>query len=514
MNSVSLLHASFPVTADVFDPVAWWSRTDGERTALIEASSGARHSYRALDRDADRWCARLLAAGVGPDDRIAVLAQNRLEFVALYFGCLRAGAILVPLNWRLSVPELARVLHDAEPVILIGEDKMRLLAEQAISAADAPREPTWWDFDFALPDADAGAHLARPPRDGSDATMLLYTSGSTGTPKGVVLPHRQVLWNAISTTTGWRIGGDDVGPAATPFFHTGGWHVFTTPLLYRGGTVVLIDAFNADDYFAMLERFGVTMTFGVPTQLAMVRETSSWGRSLPRLRTFLSGGAACPQRIKDDVRAAGYRIREGYGLTECGPNCFASNDQTAIEKDGSVGWPMPFLHMRLRGDSGAIVGADEVGELELRGPQMFGGYFRNPEQTAAVLTDDGWLRTGDLASRDRDGVYTIRGRRKEMFISGGENVFPGEVETALLDCDGVREVTVIGVTDARWGEVGCALVVRDQADLTELAILTFARTRLAGYKVPKRVCFVDAIPRLGSGKIDRRAAAALISEAS
>jgi fatty-acyl-CoA synthase len=170
--------------------------------------------------------------------------------------------------------------------------------------------------------------------------------------------------------------------------------------------------------------------------------------------------------------------------------------------------------MRLRGDDGALAGPDEVGELELRGPQMFGGYFRAPDKTAEVMTPDGWLRTGDLASRDGEGVHRIRGRRKEMFISGGENVFPGEVEAALLDCRGVLEATVVGIPDARWGEVGCALIVPGAAEVDAAALLTDARQRLAGYKVPKQVVFVDAIPKLGSGKIDRRRAAELAASAS
>ena len=502
----------FPSTPDVFDPVAWWARVDGARTALVEAATARRHSYAALDADADAWSVRLARWEVGQGDRVAILAQNRAEFVALLFGCIRRGAILVPLNWRLSAPELARVLRDCEPSVLLGEDRLRTVAESALHDADLATTPRWVDLDRDL-HAVNESPLASPARLLDDATMLLYTSGSTGAPKGVIVPHRQLLWNAIATTASWRISADDVGPAATPFFHTGGWNVFTTPMLFGGGTVVLIESFDADSYFDMLERFGVTLTFGVPTQLDMVRETASWGRALPALRTFISGGAPCPQRIKDHVRAAGYRFREGYGLTECGPNCFATNDRTAIEKDGSVGWPIAFLEMRLRdGDTPDVgAGAGATGELELRGPQLFGGYFRAPGLTADVMTSDGWLRTGDLASRDADGVYTIRGRRKEMFISGGENVFPGEVEAALLDCPGVSEVTVIGVADARWGEVGCALVVRAMPTVDEAELMAQARQRLAGYKVPKRVIFVEAIPRLGSGKIDRRAAAGMIT---
>lgn len=501
----------FPLTADVFDPIAWWARVDGQRTALIEAATERRHSYASLHADADLWAARLVSWGVQPGDRVAIVAPNRVEFIALLFGCIRRGAVLVPLNWRLAAPELALVLADAAPTIVLGVDRYRGLAEDAVAVAGVAPAPRWIDMDRDLrtrlhSNATSSPHAPRS----DDATMLLYTSGSTGQPKGVIVPHRQLLWNAVATNTSWALSAQDAGPAATPFFHTGGWNVFTTPLLLCGGTVVLIDSFDADSYFDMLERFRITITFGVPTQLDMVRNTASWGRALPALRTFISGGAPCPTRIKQDVRDAGYRFREGYGLTECGPNCFATNDTTAVEKSGTVGWPIAFLEARLRDGDCHDVGADAIGELELRGPQLFGGYFRAPDKTAEVMTADGWLRTGDLASRDIDGVYTIRGRRKEMFISGGENVFPGEVETALLGCVGVREVVVIGVPDARWGEVGCALIVKADPTLDAERVLREARERLAGYKVPKRIQFVTEIPRLGSGKIDRRSAQSLI----
>ena len=509
---------TYPPLSELFDPIAWWSTVDGTRTAIIDSATERRYSYRDVDRDADRWHAVLARQGVRMGDRVGILAQNRYDFIPLFFGCIRLGAILVPLNWRLSVIELARVINDAEPLVVFGEDATRALLEASCAHLDGMLTPQVFDLDRDLPAMQRAVAdevpLVASGRGHDDTTMLLYTSGSTGVPKGVMLPHRQLLWNAMATTIGWRLGADDVGPASTPFFHTGGWHVFTTTLLSRGGAIVLLGAFEPDAYLDVLDRYGVTVTFGVPTQFAMMRDCAGWGRPLPKLRWFISGGAPCPQGIKDMVRAAGYGFREGYGLTECGPNCFATNDRTAFEKDGSTGWPIPFLQMRLRGDDGSLVGADEVGELELRGPQMFGGYFRSLEQTADVMTVDGWLRTGDLASRDAEGVHRIRGRRKEMFISGGENVFPGEVEAALLDCPGVLEATVIGVPDARWGEVGCALIVRRDLALDESNLIGQARLRLAGYKVPKRIVFVDAIPRLGSGKIDRRATAALIPDVS
>ncbi len=507
----------YPQLPELFDPIAWWATVDGDRTAIIDPSHNARYSYRELDAHANAWHVMLAQLDVAPGDRVAILAQNRYAFLPLYFACIRRGAILVPLNWRLSAPELARVVADAQPSVCFGEDAYRAVADESVRLA-GHAAPRWIDLDrdlVALLKSATGTALpGSPPRHYDDATMLLYTSGSTGTPKGVIVPHRQVLWNAIATTTGWGIGRDDVGPIATPFFHTGGWHVFTTPMLYRGGALVMMGAFDPASYLNTIERHGITMTFGVPTQLELVQRAADWGRPLPKLRAFFSGGAPCPQRTKDAVRSAGYGFREGYGLTECGPNCFATNAETAIEEDGSVGWPIPFLQMRVRRDDDELAGPEEVGELELRGPQMFGGYFRAPDKTAEVMTPDGFLRTGDLVSRGANGVHRIRGRRKEMFISGGENVFPGEVEAALLNCRGVREATVVGVADARWGEVGCALIVRGAEVVDEGTMLSEARAQLAGYKVPKHVIFVDEIPKLGSGKIDRRAALALATKPS
>jgi fatty-acyl-CoA synthase len=277
-----------------------------------------------------------------------------------------------------------------------------------------------------------------------------------------------------------------------------------------GGRVVLFGQVEADDFLDGVAAEGCTVAFAVPTQLAMLEERLRAGGPLPALRFLITGGAPCPPSLAARVRAAGLHLREAFGLTECGPNCFATSDEAALARPGSVGWPLPYLEMRLEAEGGGDAGAGEPGELLLRGPQLFAGYWRDPARTAEVVDAEGWLRTGDLAVRDADGAYRICGRRKEMYISGGENVFPGEVEAALADCAGVQEAAVIGVPDAKWGEVGCAFVVpRAGHLLDESAVVTAVRQRLAGYKVPKRVVLLDALPRLGSGKADRRALAAL-----
>lgn len=442
--------------------------------------------------------------------------SNRVESVAVFLACLRLKAMFVPLNWRLSGPELQSIIADAEPCIVIGEGQYRrLTAENAENAetTETAEEHRWIDVDDiapALPDAVSTVRSPDLRIDGEEPAMVIYTSGSTGKPKGAVLSHRQLLFNAIATTTAWELGADDIAPITTPFFHVGGWNVFATPLWLRGGCVVLVDQYDAATFLGTLAEEKCTVALCVPTQLMMLAESPQFGMKIPSLRWLISGGAPCPLPLADRIRGGGYALRLGYGLTECGPNCFAMSTEDSLATPGSVGRPVPFLEMRLVDESLADVEEEETGELLLRGPQVFSGYLNAPEKTAEVMTQDGWLRTGDLARRDASGAYWICGRRKEMFISGGENVFPGEVEAALADCPGIAEIVVVGVADPLWGEVGRAFVVaRGGSALTDEQVLDHARSRLGRYKVPKSVVMMTEIPRLGSGKPDRRALLAM-----
>ena len=485
------------------DPIRWWSRFDGRRVALVDLRTGGRFTYSDLDALIDRWVHVLREQfNASADSRVALLMGNRMESVAIFFACVRLRSLFIPLNWRLSPAELGEIIGDARPDVVISEE--RFCFDQMTA-----KELRTIDVDH-----DAPALLASGPGefvsadtvvDGEDPAMVIYTSGSTGKPKGAVLSHRQLLFNAIATTTAWELGPDDVAPITTPFFHVGGWNVFATPLWLRGGTVVLVDQFDPSTFLGTLAAEGCTVALCVPTQLTMLLESPEFGREIPSLRWLITGGAPCPQAVADRVRSGGYPLRLGYGLTECGPNCFAMTTEESFANYGSVGRPVPFLEMKLVDDSLSEVGDGKTGELLLKGPQLFSGYLDAPDRTREVMTTDGWLRTGDLARRDANGGWWICGRRKEMFISGGENVFPGEVEAVLLEMPELSEVVVAGVDDPLWGEVGRAFVVTREADsVSEDAILEFARKRLARYKVPKSVVFMAEIPRLGSGKPDRR----------
>ncbi len=469
------------------------------RIALVDRASRARLSYRDLDESVDRWSGMLRAKGIGRGDRVAVVAGNRREVIELFFAAGRVGAALVPLNWRLAAVELQAIVRHAAPSLIIGEEKFRETLDGLSS---------WLDMD-ALTETISDSRYERfadEPSNPDDTVLVLYTSGSTGAPKGVMIPHRQIFFNAVATCVGWELVPGDIAPIATPFFHTGGWNVFATPLWHRGGTVVLFDKFEPDEFLTGLAEEKCTVALTVPTQLVMMRDCATWGKPLPALRFFIAGGAPCPASLVEEVRAKGYTLKTGYGLTECGPNCFAISSEAALERPGSVGWPIPFLEMSLRTESGSPAAVGEPGELLLRGPQMFGGYLHDEQRTAEVM-EDGWLRTGDLAKRDADGAYYICGRKKEMFISGGENVFPAEIEAAIGSHPSVGEVAVVGIEDSLWGEVGRAYVIHRAGTpgVSQEELLAFARGLLAGYKIPKSVVFMDDFPRLGSGKPDRRA---------
>jgi fatty-acyl-CoA synthase len=336
-----------------------------------------------------------------------------------------------------------------------------------------------------------------------DTCCLLYTSGTTGRPKGVVIPHRMIGWNAYNTAISWQLRDDDVAPAYTPLYHAGGLGVFLLPLMATGGTIVLHRRFDAAEIWRTVARERCTVVFGVPTIFKMLMEAPEFqAADFGRIRFLISGGAPLPLHIIEAYQARGAVFKQGYGLTEVGVNCFAMSVADSIRKAGSVGRPMMFTEARLAVEDGSDAVTGEVGELWLRGPHVCNGYWENAEATAAALDSEGWFHTGDLARRDGEGFYTIAGRRKDMLISGGVNVYPAEIEGELLLHPDVSDAAVVGVPHETWGEVGVAFIVARPGRAPSPDQLSgFLAGRLARYKIPKAFVLVEALPRTAYGKV-------------
>ncbi len=482
-----------------------WALYAPDRAALVDPEAGRTITYAEADaraRRAARWLRE--AHGVAAGDRVALVAPNELDAVLLFFAVRRLGAILVPVNWRLAPPEVAHVLRDAAPRVVVAHETHAALADAARATLDAP--PPVAPFDQMTAAMDAGEPLDDDAGSFDAPCMILYTSGTTGAPKGAVLTNRSVFWNAVNSTLRLNLTDADRTAIFAPLFHTGGWHVLTTPLLHAGGTVYLMRRFEPDAVLRLCDDAGLTILFGVPTMMAALHGAPAFADArLDTVRYAIVGGEPMPVPLIHEWQAKGVPVRQGYGLTEFGPNVFSLPEADAVRKAGSIGFPNFYVDIRIVGPDGADVTDGEVGELLLRGPAAMDGYWQNPAATAETIVD-GWLRTGDLVRRDAEGYVYVAGRTKEMFISGAENVYPAEVEAALAQHPAVAAVAVVGVPDARWGEVGHAVVVlRDDAEVSAADLRAFCDGRLARFKIPKHITFTDALPVSDSGKVLRRA---------
>jgi fatty-acyl-CoA synthase len=435
--------------------------------------------------------------GVRHGDRVAVLAHNDVRTFELLVACSRLGAALAPLNVRLSDDELDAILARCEPRVLFVDGAHASRAPGYL----APRHPLG---DASVPGSDRGASVSAVSKVVGvldDTLVLLFTSGTTGKPKGAMLTQRSIAANAASTRSAWALSERDVALVDAPLFHTGGLNVLATPILYTGGTVIVAPRFDAVASGEILVREGCTIAFGVPTMIERLLAGGVVDRS--RIRLFVTGGAPCPRTLLDAFVAKGVALVQGFGMTECGPNCFRPCDGAAL---GSVGIPTAGLETRLTGDHGHDVAPGDAGELLLRGPHVFAGYFRDEAATRAALDEDGWLHTGDVLRATPEGWF-VAGRKKEMFISGGENVYPAEVEVAFTLHASVAEATVVSIPDAKWGEAGVAYVRTREgsAEPSPDELRAFLRSRIAAYKVPRTIYVECDLPRTASGKVDKRA---------
>ncbi len=488
-----------------------WAQFHPEKTALIDGDSGRRLSYGEFYHQSCAGAYFLKQKfGVGRGDRVAMLAQNSLDLFVLFFACQRLGAILVPMNFRLTQRELDHILSDSEPKVFVGQEIYHSVWRESAE----PRTSAWCSlegsgsFSESLKTTKFQDTAEVWPTKNRDAVMILYTSGTTGFPKGAVLSHQMLFWNSINTALRLSLSSVDSAVIFLPLFHTGGWNVLSTPLLHHGATVILTKKFDPAQVLSLSTEHQTTLIFGVPTTMQLMsRENLFADADLKSVRYAIVGGEPMPVESIKTWQAKGVPIRQGYGLTEFGPNVFSLSERDSQRKMGSIGFANFYTQVKVVDDENHELGADTIGELCLKGPMCMTEYWRNPKATAETIRD-GWLHTGDLVRFDSEGYFYVVGRKKDMFISGGENVYPTEVEAVLRAIPGILEVAVIGIPDDKWGEVGQAFLVLDPKSKatppTQTDLLRHCQQNLAKFKIPKHFVTVPTLPKGDSGKILKR----------
>jgi len=483
--------------------------------ALVEVESGRRFSYAALDARCNRTAQALRAAGVQPGDRVALLLLNGVEFVESFFAIAKLGAVVVPLNWRLVADELAFMLKDSGARTLVfGSEQRAVVTDLHGRGASGTDVRTWVHvgpaaeaplFAQSYDAVQAAASEAPPPIGARDDEPLyvMYTSGTTGLPKGVVHTHASATWSVITVNATSEVRYRDRYLVALPLFHVGALNPLTSNV-QRGITNVVMRAFDPERTWQTIEAERLTSLLAVPAMLNFMLQAKARERCRrDDLRWIMSGAAPVPTTLIQAYADLGIEIHQVYGLTECcGPACLISPED-ALRKVGSTGKAFFHTEVRVVDDDDRDVAPGAPGEVIVRGRHVMQGYWNRPDATRDALRG-GWLRTGDLAVMDEEGFVFIQDRKKDLIITGGENVTPAEVENVLLAHPDVLDVAVIGQPSAKWGESPAAIVVRGDAKLDEAAVLEWCRDRIARYKQPRRVEFVDEIPRNPSGKILKR----------
>ncbi|MGV3263550.1 o-succinylbenzoate--CoA ligase [Cytobacillus pseudoceanisediminis] len=476
-----------------------WAYTHPDRTAVI--TDNEKVSYRQLDRMVDSAAAKIqekLQGGKG--ERIAILSHNRIEYIVLLFAIAKAECVAVPLNIRLSATELVFQLNDSGSKVIFAEK------ENAEFAASLIEQSELRSMEF-MEDLCQGTQtsLVNENTFNEEAPYIIcYTSGTTGKPKGAVLTQSNMFWNAVNNKLAIDLTSEDRCIVLLPLFHIGGIGLFAFPALFSGGTIVIPGKFEPEKAMSMIQEHKVTIVMGVPTiHQALLTSPSFQTADLSAVRWFYNGGAPCPRELIDAYFNRGFLFGQGFGMTETSPTLFMLTKEDAPRKRGSIGKPVLFSEYKLIDSEGSEVEKGEVGELAVRGPNIMKEYWNRPDATKDSLKD-GWLLTGDLAKTDDEGFLYIVGRKKEMIISGGENIYPLEVEQVISQLRDVVEVAVVGNADPLWGEVPEAFIVkRNGSALTEGDVIQYCQGNLAKYKIPKKVTFLIGLPKNATGKIQK-----------
>ncbi|WP_060882265.1 acyl-CoA synthetase [Streptomyces caniscabiei] len=502
-------------------PAAALHRRAPHPTPTAVVYEGREISAAQLDDTVGEFAAGLSEHGLRRGDRVAYLGLNSATFLETLFAAARLGAVFVPLNFRLAADEVRHILNDCGAHTVVVEEGHRELAESILHDIPA-RSRLLVDTDPECPATEAPAPVwtplstlrgpHRPVREpvalyDDDLAALMYTSGTTGRPKGVMLTHGNLWWNAVNVDAVVDTRSDDVNLALAPLFHIGGLNALTLRTLVRGGTVVLRRAFEPAQCLRDLVEHRVNTFFAVPAMYAALARVPGFADAdLGSLRSAIVAGAPVPPQLIRDYGEAGLLLQQAWGLTETAPFATYLPARLTLEKTGSAGVAMPYTEIRLThpATGAAIDEADTQGEICVRGPNVTPGYWDNPDATRAAFDDMGWFHTGDIAHQDKDGFYYIVDRLKDMIISGGENVYPAEVERVLAEYPGILEAAVVGVPDDRWGETVLAVLSCESGTRpTVEEVRAFADRYLARYKLPTDVMHIDRLPRNASGKLDK-----------
>ena len=485
---------------DIPDLLAKRAELSPDAVALEEVASGRTLTYAQLDGRAAKAAGLLRERGVGEGDRVAILCRNRPAFFELLFACARIGAVLVPLNWRMPPAEIALLIEDCMPALLL----YAVEDEAAALSLAKPEARIGLDADYEDLVAAADPAAGRQIWPAAAVWYLLYTSGTTGRPKGVIYTYRMAVANYVNIGSAIDIRSTDTTLNFLPIFHTAGINLHSLPTLFQGGRVLVLSGFNAEAVVTLLEARRLDTFFAVPTIYQALLDHPRFGAApLGHVRHWGCGGAPLPDVLVERCRTLRVRVCNGMGMTETGPTAFLASPAEAWNRIGSVGKPQLLVSVRIVDDAGLQVDDGEVGDLQFAGPAVSPGYWNNEEATRQAFTPDGWLRSGDLAQRDADGFYYVAGRRKEMFISGGENVYPAEVENVLAAHPAVSEAAVVAEPHPKWGEVGRAFIQLSASASPPDDLEAFCRERLAAYKIPRSFEFVPDFPRTAAGKVQK-----------
>ncbi len=473
--------------------------------ALALQCGATRYTYAGFARRVDEVAGRFAALGLGRGDVIAFLGLNNPEMLAMLFACARLGALLTPLNWRRAPPELARTLAETRPQLVCAEpgfiaalgasaEQLRGVGCLALGATEAPG---WLEWESVAP-------APRVPVAGDESSPLLicHTSGTAGEPKGAVLTQRALLWNAVNSAHMHDLTSADRVLTTLPLFHVGGLNIQTLPALHAGAAVTLHPKFDVAAVFDAIAQQRITLTVLVPTQLVAMMEHPRWATAdLSSLRVISTGSTIIGPDLVHKVAQRGVPLIQVYGSTETCPIATYVRAADAMRKAGSAGAPALHCEIRIVDEAGQDLPHHADGEILVRGPSVMQGYWNAPEATAAAL-QDGYYHTGDVGHVDEEGYLYVVSRKKDMIISGGENIYPAEVESVLAGCRGIEEACVVGRPDQRWGEVVVAAVVRRAgATLGVQDVLALFDGRIARYKHPREIVFLERLPRTALGKV-------------